>query len=47
MRKVPTVPSLALKVLEIVSAANQKLYVRNEKELKLLVAKNLDCIPFR
>ena len=40
MKKVPTVPNLALKALEIASASKEKLYIRNQKELKLLVIKN-------
>ena len=43
----PTIPSLALKALEIVSALMKKLYIRNQKELRLLVTKILDCSPFR
>ena len=39
MEKVPTVNSLSLKALEIVSATKQKLYIRNQKELKLLFTK--------
>ena len=35
MTKVPTLPSFALKALEIISASKQKLYIRNQKELKL------------
>ena len=46
MKKAPTVSSLALKVLEIIFALKQKLYIRIQKELKLLVTKNLDCSPF-
>ena len=40
MEEVPTVPSLTPKALEIVSAAKQKLYILNQKELKHLVTKN-------
>ena len=47
MTKVPTLPSLALKALEIISASKQKLYIRNQKELKLGATKNLDCILLR
>ena len=36
-----------MKVLETVSASEQKLCILNLKELKLLVTKNLDCCPFR
>ena len=32
----PTVPSLALKALEIVSALKQIFYIRNQREVKLL-----------
>ena len=35
MRKVPTLPSFARKALEIISASKQKLYIRNQEELKL------------
>ena len=45
MEKVPTVPNLALKALEIVSTSNQKFYIRNQKELKL--TKYPDFSPFR
>ena len=45
MEKMPTVPNLAFKILEIVSALKQKFYIRNKKELKL--TKNPDCSPFR
>ena len=34
--------SLAQKALEIISASKQKLYIRNHKELKLLLTKNPD-----
>ena len=44
--KVPTVSSLALKALELISVSKQKLYIYNQKELKLLVTKNPDCNPF-
>ena len=47
MKKVPNVPSLALKALEIISALEQKLHIRNQKELKLLVIKDPDCSPFK
>ena len=47
MTKMPTVPSLALNTLKIVSAVRQKLNIRKEKELKLLVTKNPDCSSFR
>ena len=47
MKKVPTIPSLALKALDTVSAWKQKLYVCNQKELNPLVNKNPDCSPFR
>ena len=40
MKKVPTVPNLAMKDIEIVLASKQKLYTLNQKELKLLVTKN-------
>ena len=40
MKKVSTIPNLALKALEIVSASKGKLYIRNQKELKLLLPKN-------
>ena len=43
--KVPTLPNLALKALEIVSASKQKFYIFNQKEMKL--TKNPDCSPFR
>ena len=43
--KVPTVPNIALKALEIVSASKQKFYIFNQKEMKL--TKNPDCSPFR
>ena len=46
MKKLPTVPNLALKALEIISTSKQKLYVRNQNELKLLVIKNPDYISF-
>ena len=46
MKKVPTIPSLALKALEIVYASKQKLYIRNQKEMKLLVTKNPHCSSF-
>ena len=45
MKEMPTVPSIALKTLEIVSASKQKLYIPNQKELKLLFTKNPDCSP--
>ena len=34
-RSLPTVSSLALKALEIVSASKQKIYVRSQKQLNL------------
>ena len=40
MKKVPIITSLALKALK-------NIYIRNQKELKFLVTKNLDCSPFR
>ena len=46
MKKLPTVPNLALKALEIISTSKQKLHVRNQNELKLLVIKNPDYISF-
>ena len=45
MKKVPTVPSLALKTLEIVSALKQ-LFSCNQEELNLLVTKTPDRSPF-
>ena len=45
MEKVPTVPNLALKALEIVFALTQKFYIRNQKEL--ILTKNPDCSAFR
>ena len=39
--------SLVLKVPKLAFASKQRLYIRNQKELKLLVAKNLNCDPFR
>ena len=47
MKKAPTLPSLALKALENVSASKQKSYIRNQKELILSVTKNPYCSPFR
>ena len=47
MKKVPTVPSLAMKVLEIVFASKQKLCIPNQKKGKILVTKNPDCTSFR
>ena len=47
MKKVPTAPNLALECLEIVSAPKQKLYIRNQKELKHLFTKNPEYGPFR
>ena len=44
MRKVPTMTSLALKASEIVSVMKQKLYMRNQRELKLLVLK-IQIVP--
>ena len=41
MEKMPTVPYVALKALEIVSASKQKLFIHNQKELKL--TKNPYC----
>ena len=41
MEKMPTVPNVALKALEIVSASKQKLFIHNQKELKL--TKNPYC----
>ena len=44
MKKVPNVPSLASKALEIiVSVSKQKLYIRIQKEMKLAFTKNPDC----
>ena len=45
MEKVPTVPNLASKTLEIVSASKQKFYICNQK--KLTLTKNSGCSPFR
>ena len=45
MKKVPTVPSLALKTLEIASALKQ-LQTRIQEELNLLVTKTPDSSPF-
>ena len=47
MKKVPPVPNLALKALEIVSTSKQKLYICNQKGLKLLLTKNPYRRPFR
>ena len=47
MKKVLPVLNLALKALEIVSASKQKLYICNQKGLKLLLTKNPYCRPFR
>ena len=43
MEKVPTVPNLAFKALEIVFAL-YKFYIHDQKELKL--TKNTDCNTF-
>ena len=43
----PAIPSHALKTLEVVSTSKQKLYICNQKELKLLVTKNPDSSSFR
>ena len=45
MDKLPPVPKLALKSLEIVSASKQNFYISHQKELKL--TENRDCSPFR
>ena len=45
MKKVPTVPSLALKTREIFSALKQ-LFSRNQEELNLSVTKTPDRSPF-
>ena len=45
MKEMPAVPSIALKTLEIVSTSKQKLYIPNQKELKLLFTKNPGCSP--
>ena len=47
MKKVLPVLNLALKALEIVSASKQKLYICNQKGLKLLLTKNPYRRPFR
>ena len=47
MKKAPTVLNFTLKAFEIFSASKQKLYIRIEKELRLLVTKNRDFSPFR
>ena len=47
MKIVPIIPSLALKALEIISVLKQKLYTRNQKELKTFVTKNPERSPFR
>ena len=44
-RESTNLPNLAWKVLETVSAAKQKFYIRNQNELKL--TKNPDCSAFR
>ena len=39
-KKEPTVPNLALKALEIISALKLKLHAHSQKESNLLVTKN-------
>ena len=47
MKKVLLVPKLPLKSREIISLWKQKLFIHNQKELKLQLTKNEGQRPYR